>query len=271
MKTCPGLRSGRAYRLVAPTPKLVFPAIKSTPRTPIRGWNLGVGGNVALGLVPSLGRSARSPALHCPAPTNSYPLTWPRRAIDGARAVPRDTGLDPRGGVCAAQGDHEHLGQPATKISYPGVPAPAGMSDWFENGLRSSLNSYAGCSWSAIKIQLTSWRASSGSSPEGRSSAFQSPRHRPTSPTYYNDGPRIDAVRNRGVRSRQMWQLKQARFSSTDGRIWVDHSDRVDRPAADNLGIRASASNPGIEGQRVFARRTWRQPSTALLRTPRLP
>ena len=38
-KACPGLRSGIDFRLVHPTLNFVFPAIKSMPRTRIRGWN----------------------------------------------------------------------------------------------------------------------------------------------------------------------------------------------------------------------------------------
>ncbi len=54
---------------------MAIPAIKSMPRTPIRGrnpeaWGEGI---VALGLVPSLGRTARSRKLHGPA-YHHFPL-----------------------------------------------------------------------------------------------------------------------------------------------------------------------------------------------------
>ena len=39
MKACPGLRSGIGSLVESRAPKLVFPAIESMPRTPIRGWN----------------------------------------------------------------------------------------------------------------------------------------------------------------------------------------------------------------------------------------
>ena len=59
MKACPGLRSGidrsSSLSLVIPSPQFVIPAIKSMPRTPIRGRNPeGWGeGNVAPALAPN--------------------------------------------------------------------------------------------------------------------------------------------------------------------------------------------------------------------------
>ena len=67
------------HPLVTPAPRFVIPAIESMPRTPIRGrnpegWGEGI---VALGLVPSLGRAARSRTLHRPAYHHFHPLMRP--------------------------------------------------------------------------------------------------------------------------------------------------------------------------------------------------
>ena len=65
MKACPGLRSRIASRLVTPTPKLVFPAKAGIQKG--RGWE-----NVALGLVPSIGRAYNLPWSHQPASGNCH-------------------------------------------------------------------------------------------------------------------------------------------------------------------------------------------------------
>ena len=80
MKACPGLRSGidRISSL-----SLVIRGIPSPIRPPIRHSGEGRNpegsgeGIVALGLVPSLGRTARSRKLHGPAYHHFHPLTWP--------------------------------------------------------------------------------------------------------------------------------------------------------------------------------------------------
>ena len=132
MKACPGLRSGidRSSSL-----SLVIPAIKSMPRTPIRGRNPeGSGeGIVARGLVPRLGRAASSPALHHPAPSHFHPLMRPSQGHDDSRE---------RGNPGEGRTAHPcHI-----ESLWAGPPQPTVLvRSQFANAqdkLRSNLNSY---------------------------------------------------------------------------------------------------------------------------------
>ena len=89
--------------LCGPLRSMVIPAIKSMPRTPIRGrnpegWGEGV---VVLGLVPSLGRTARSRKVHRPAYHHFHPLMPPSQghgdSCDLKHAPYSDTGPESRG------------------------------------------------------------------------------------------------------------------------------------------------------------------------------
>ena len=83
MKARPGLRSGidRSGSLsfaIRGIPSSIRPHIRHSGegRNP-EGWGEG---NVALGLVPSLGRTASWTVLHCRGPTHFRALMWPSPA-----------------------------------------------------------------------------------------------------------------------------------------------------------------------------------------------
>ncbi len=131
MKACPGLRSG-----IDRSGSLSF-AIRGIPspiRPPIRhsgeGRNPEGEGIVARGLVPRLGRAASSPALHHPAPSHFHPLMWPSQGHrDSGESRFPDRGRSEEGW----HQPHPNTSNDQVSFSYLGVPAPAGLGEYYEN------------------------------------------------------------------------------------------------------------------------------------------
>ncbi len=124
MRACPGLRSGidRSGSLsfaIRGIPSSIRPPIRHSgeglPRTPIRGRNPGgVERAVALGLVPSLGRTARSHKLHRPASHRFHPLMRPSQGHGDSRQ-PSFTRIDEIYQFCRQR--RVHGGGPAPRSS----------------------------------------------------------------------------------------------------------------------------------------------------------
>ena len=94
------------------------------------GWGEGI---VALGLVPSLGRTARSRTLHRPASHHFHPLMRPSQGHGDSRES-RNPGV-----VYRLQMTRKHLHQSTPRFSYLGAPAATGMGDWYKSMSRTPI------------------------------------------------------------------------------------------------------------------------------------
>ena len=153
MKACPGLRSGinRSSSL-----SLVIRGIPSSFRPFIRhsgesrnpeGWGEGI---VALGLVPSLGRTARSRTLHRPASHHFHPLMRPSQGHGDSRES-RNPGV-----VYRLQMTRKHLHQSTPRFSYLGAPAAPAWAIGTKAcpGLRSGMDGSRHDRWNPLALVI---------------------------------------------------------------------------------------------------------------------